>query len=61
MSKARLRRARPGARLTLYRCAQEALTNIRKHADATRALMRLRVDEQEAELLALDNGQRRVI
>ena len=43
-------------RLTLYRCAQEALTNIRKHTNATRALLRLRVDAQVAEFLALDNG-----
>ncbi|MDQ2716624.1 MAG: sensor histidine kinase [Chloroflexota bacterium] len=43
-------------RLTLYRCAQEALTNIRKHADATKVLLRLRIDEQQAELTVLDNG-----
>jgi signal transduction histidine kinase len=44
-------------RLALYRCAQEALTNIRKHANATRALLRLRVDEGKAEFLALDDGR----
>jgi signal transduction histidine kinase len=44
-------------RLALYRCAQEALTNIRKHANATRALLRLRVDDHTVELLALDNGR----
>jgi signal transduction histidine kinase len=44
-------------RLTLYRCAQETLTNIRKHAGATRALLRLRMDGQRAEFLALDNGR----
>jgi signal transduction histidine kinase len=43
-------------RLALYRCAQEALTNIRKHSEATRALLRLRVDERSVELLALDDG-----
>jgi signal transduction histidine kinase len=43
-------------RLALYRCAQEALTNIRKHANASRALLRLRVDDHKAEFLALDNG-----
>jgi signal transduction histidine kinase len=47
----------PEQRLTLYRCAQEALTNIRKHAGASRALLRLRVDEHEAEMLMLDNGR----
>lgn len=44
-------------RLALYRCAQEALTNIRKHANASRALLRLRVDESKAEFLALDDGR----
>jgi signal transduction histidine kinase len=44
-------------RLALYRCAQEALTNIRKHADANRALLRLRVNDQQAEFLALDDGR----
>ena len=44
-------------RLALYRCAQEALTNIRKHAGASRALLRLRVDERKAEFLALDDGR----
>ncbi|HEY7020182.1 MAG TPA: sensor histidine kinase [Ktedonobacterales bacterium] len=44
-------------RLALYRCAQEALTNVRKHSGASRALLRLRVDESKAEFLALDNGR----
>jgi signal transduction histidine kinase len=44
-------------RLALYRCAQEALTNIRKHANATRALLRLRIDEHTVEFLALDDGR----
>jgi signal transduction histidine kinase len=45
---------------TLYRCAQEALTNIRKHAHATKVLLRLSTsDEQggQVELTVLDNGQ----
>ena len=46
----------PELRVALYRCAQEALTNIRKHARATKALVRLRVDEREVELMVLDNG-----
>jgi signal transduction histidine kinase len=44
----------------LYRCAQEALTNIRKHAHATKVLLRLCASgEQDAmvELTVLDNGQ----
>lgn len=46
--------------LTLYRCAQEALTNIRKHAHATRVLLRLSTSagqENQVEMTVLDNGQ----
>ena len=43
-------------RAALYRCVQEALTNIHKHAHATKALVRLRVDARAAELAVLDNG-----
>ncbi|MGZ3676979.1 MAG: sensor histidine kinase [Ktedonobacterales bacterium] len=46
----------PEVRVALYRCVQESLTNIRKHAQATKVLMRLRVDVRNAELLVLDNG-----
>ena len=46
-------------RITLFRCAQEALTNIRKHADATKVLLRLRADGAQMELTVLDNGQNR--
>ena len=45
---------------TLYRCVQEALTNIRKHADATKVLVRLSTSsgaENQVELTILDNGQ----
>jgi signal transduction histidine kinase len=46
--------------LALYRCAQEALTNIRKHAHATKVLLRLSTSggqEEQVELTVLDNGQ----
>jgi signal transduction histidine kinase len=43
-------------RLALYRAAQESLTNIRKHAQATKVLLRLRVEGDGAELTILDNG-----
>ena len=46
----------PELRVALYRCAQEALTNVRKHAQATKVLVRLRVDHDQAELTILDNG-----
>jgi signal transduction histidine kinase len=42
---------------TLYRCAQEALTNIRKHAHATKVLLRLSTNDEQVELTVLDNGQ----
>lgn len=47
---------------TLYRCAQEALTNIRKHAYATKVLLRLSTSggkARQVELTVLDNGQGR--
>jgi signal transduction histidine kinase len=50
----------PEVFLTLYRCAQEALTNIRKHAHATKVLLRLSTSDGEVrqvELTVLDNGQ----
>lgn len=43
-------------RLTLFRAAQEALTNIRKHARASRVLLRLRANADLAELTVLDDG-----
>jgi signal transduction histidine kinase len=46
----------PELRVALFRCAQEALTNVRKHAQATKVLVRLRVDARRAELTVLDNG-----
>ncbi len=55
----------PELRVALYRCAQEALTNVRKHADARRALVRLRIGPQVAadppaarhvELTIIDDG-----
>jgi signal transduction histidine kinase len=41
----------------LYRCSQEALTNIRKHAHATKVLLRLSTSNEQVELTVLDNGQ----
>jgi len=46
----------PERRMALYRCAQESLTNVRKHAHATKVLVRLRVDDHTADLTVLDNG-----
>jgi signal transduction histidine kinase len=50
----------PDLSMTLYRCAQEALTNIRKHARATKVLLYLSTGEGpegQVELAVLDNGQ----
>ncbi|HEY6541908.1 MAG TPA: sensor histidine kinase [Ktedonobacteraceae bacterium] len=47
----------PDISLALYRAVQEALTNIRKHAQASKVLIRLRYEDQVIELLVLDNGQ----
>ena len=46
----------PDQQLALYRAAQEAFTNIRKHAQATKVLLRLRYENDAAELVVLDNG-----
>jgi signal transduction histidine kinase len=47
----------PDIVLALYRATQEALTNIRKHAQASKVLVRLRYEDGIIELLVLDNGQ----
>ena len=47
----------PDIAVALYRAAQEALTNIRKHARASKVLLRLRYEEGALELLAQDNGR----
>lgn len=47
----------PDVQVTLYRVAQESLTNVRKHAHATKVLLRLRYEENVLELLVRDNGQ----
>ncbi|MBN1993016.1 MAG: sensor histidine kinase [Anaerolineae bacterium] len=45
------------ALITLYRAAQEGLTNIQKHAQASRVTVRVRLNAQEADLFIEDNGQ----
>jgi len=46
----------PDARLTLFRTAQEALTNVRKHAHADRVELRLAYDPAGARLSVEDFG-----
>lgn len=47
----------PDIHVALYRVAQETLTNVRKHAHATKVLIRLRYEEDLLELVILDNGR----
>ena len=46
----------PGSLVTLYRVAQEALTNIRRHAAAARVTVRLCLGEAEGRLEIVDDG-----
>lgn len=43
--------------LQLYRCLQEALTNITKHAQASRVTVTLRLEPQQRVMIIEDNGQ----
>ena len=47
----------PDARLTLFRTAQEALTNVRKHARAERVELRLAYEQSGARLCVEDFGE----
>jgi signal transduction histidine kinase len=42
---------------TLYRVLQEAITNIARHAEATRAAVLLEASEKEVRMIIEDNGQ----
>ena len=46
----------PQTNLTLYRAAQEALTNVAKHANATLVDVRLNYGEDRIRLTIQDNG-----
>ena len=47
----------PQVELTLYRVAQEALTNVRKHAQATHVALTLSYDPNKVRLEICDDGQ----
>ena len=47
----------PEANITIYRVVQECLTNIMKHARATRVDVELRSNELDVRLIVQDNGQ----
>jgi len=53
----RRRRLPPEIETTLYRIAQEALTNVAKHAQATHARIRLHLDEEKVHLSISDDGR----
>ncbi|NED82389.1 sensor histidine kinase, partial [Streptomyces sp. SID11233] len=46
-----------GVELVLYRVAQEALTNVVRHARATEARLTLRASPREIELTVADDGR----
>ncbi len=57
ISAGQTRRLQPEMELAIFRVAQEALTNIRKHAqDATQVCVELELDEDRLELDVRDNG-----
>ena len=47
----------PDVQVAFYRAAQEAFTNVRKHSQASKVLVRLRYEDESLELLVLDNGR----
>jgi signal transduction histidine kinase len=48
----------PGAQhLALYRAAQEALTNVQRHADAHEVWLALEASDQQVTLMASDDGR----
>jgi signal transduction histidine kinase len=51
------RRLTPDIEVVIYRVVQEALTNIAKHAEATRATVRLTLTDDRAVLTVEDNGR----
>ncbi len=50
------RRLNPAVETTLYRVLQEAITNIARHADATRVAVLLAAREKEVSMIVEDNG-----
>lgn len=49
----------PGVDISAYRIVQEALTNVLKHADATRVSVRLRHEDGDLEIEVTDDGTAR--
>ncbi|MEV4500192.1 ATP-binding protein, partial [Micromonospora arborensis] len=55
------RSLRPEARLALYRVAQEALTNVRRHASPTRVSLRLAYESTGTRLTVEDFADRGLV
>ncbi|HZD11846.1 MAG TPA: GAF domain-containing sensor histidine kinase [Candidatus Binatia bacterium] len=53
----RRRRLQAEMEIVLFRIAQEALTNVAKHAAASKVLMRLEFEEERVQLVITDNGR----
>ena len=51
------RRLTPEVELTLFRIAQEALQNVRRHSAATEAAIRLKLTAGKVRLIIYDNGR----
>jgi two-component system sensor histidine kinase UhpB len=51
------RRFKPEVELTLYRMAQEALSNVARHSGASQASIRVEFDPQTVTLIITDDGQ----
>ena len=51
------RRLNPAVETTLYRVLQEAITNIARHADATRVAVLFEAREKEVSMIVEDNGR----
>jgi signal transduction histidine kinase len=47
----------PAARTVLFRAAQEALTNVRRHSGARRVSVSVALDDREARLVVADDGR----
>jgi signal transduction histidine kinase len=45
------------AELLLYRVTEEALTNIRRHSNATKAQITVEYEENKAKVTVIDNGR----
>src|SRR5581483_5023401 len=57
LAREQTRRLSRDAAVALFRIAQEALTNVAKHAGAKRALLRLETDERGVSLTVRDDGR----